>query len=459
MHITFRITGRSADRPLTGSPIPSTVASDRASAASRDGIYYGWYIVALAFVAQAMSAGLQVYTFGVFLKPMTDALGLSRAELTSVQSFSILVNGVLALFIGPLIDRRGGRELMVVGALITGAGLAAIGLVQTLWQFYLVRGLVVSVGMLCMGSLVVNVALANWFVRRRGRAVAFAAMGVSVAAIVLPPLTQWSIEQFGWRATWGILGALVILLVTAPAALIMRRRPEDMGLHPDGDSAAAAEQARAARPADDRRWTRAAALRTPAYWLIVLAFSLGSVGMMGMLIHTYPYLTDQGFTPGHAARAMSVLGIAGLISKPAWGLLVERIQSRWCAALEFALCALGVAAISAAESETVMYAAIFLFGIGIGGVLTIQEIVWADYFGRLSLGRIRGVAMPFSIIASAGGPVFAGRVFDLTGSYRLVFPVFIATYLVAMTLILLARRPRPARPAGAPPPILETAGA
>jgi MFS family permease len=155
--------------------------------------------------------------------------------------------------IGPLIDRRGGRELMVVGALITGAGLAAIGLVQTLWRFYLVRGLVVSVGMLCMGSLVVNVVLANWFVRLRGRAVAFAAMGVSVAAIVLPPLTQWSIEQFGWRATWGILGARVILLVTAPAALIMRWRPEDMGLHPDGDSAAAAEQARAARPADDRR--------------------------------------------------------------------------------------------------------------------------------------------------------------------------------------------------------------
>lgn len=408
---------------------------------SRGGLYYGWYIVALAFIAQAMSAGLQVYTFGVFLKPMSEDLGLTRAELAGVQSFSTLVSGVLALAIGPLIDRRGGRELMVGGALIAGAGLAGVGLVHNLWQFYLIRGVVVTVGMLGMGGLVVNVALSNWFVRRRGRAIAVAAMGISVAAVVLPPLTQWLITRVGWRGAWGVLGLLVILVVTMPAALIMRRRPEDLGLQPDGDAATRTATGPPAPDADEYAWSRAAALRTPTLWLLMLAFALASMGLMGMLVHTYPYLTDRGLSAAEAARGLSLIGIAGLLCKPCWGLLVERFAARRCAAAEFLLCAAGIGLIRFAQDTTLTYAAIFLFGLGVGGVMTVQEVIWAEYFGRLTLGRIRSVAMPFTIASSAGGPVFAAWVFDATGSYRGAFLLFILTYLVAAALISLARRP------------------
>lgn len=410
--------------------------------AARSALYYGWYIVAIAFIAQAMSAGLQAYTFGVFLKPMSDDLGLSRAEMSSVQSFSTLVNGLLALGIGPLIDRRGGRELMVVGALVAGTGLAGIGLVQNLWQFYLVRGVIVTIGMLCMGGLVVNVALSNWFIRKRGRAIAFAAMGISVAAVILPPLTQRLIAAFGWRGAWVVLGLLVITLVTVPAALFMRRRPEDMGLRPDGDREVSPSESASVPTREGVVWSRAQALRTSTLWLLMISFALASMGLMGMLVHTYPYLTDAGFSPAEAARGLSMIGLAGLICKPVWGLLIERFEGRRCAAAEFILCAAGIVAIASAQGELAMYGAIFLFGLGVGGVITVQEVIWADYFGRLTLGRIRSVAMPFTIASSAGGPVFAGWVYDVTGNYRAAFAIFIVTYLAATVLILLTRRPR-----------------
>jgi MFS family permease len=184
-------------------------------------------------------------------------------------------------------------------------------------------------------------------------------------------------------------------------------------------------------------------MRTPTIWLLMISFALASMGLMGMLVHTYPYLTDIGFSPGEAARGLSMIGIAGLICKPVWGLLIERFQGRRCAAAEFLLCAAGIVAIALARGEPAMYGAIFLFGLGVGGVITVQEVIWADYFGRLTLGRIRSVAMPFTIVSSAGGPVFAGWVYDVSGAYRAAFLVFITTYLIATVLILLTRRPRP----------------
>jgi len=409
-------------------------------------IFYGWYIVGLAFVAAMMSSGINAYSLGIFLKPMTEELAWSRTDISLGQTLSTGIMGVLGLFIGGTLDRRGGRALMVIGAVVAGLGFILLGQVHTLWQYYVVKAGVITVGMAGMGAMVTNVAVSNWFVQRRGRAIAISAMGTSVAALVLPSVAGWMIDSFGWRTAWGVLGVAVWVLLIPPAWVIMRRRPEDFGLEPDGGASvgkAAKRETEGQRARDGAIWTRRQAMRTPALWLLILTFGVGSMGFGAMLLHLIPYLTDTGFTRAEAAAGFSLIGLAGLLSKPLWGLLVERIASKYAAALEFLILGAGIALILASSSVPTMYASIFVLGVGVGGIMTVQETVWADYFGRITLGTVRSIGRPFTIVSSAGGPVFAGAAYDIGGSYEVAFLTFVVTYVIAAGLILVTREPVP----------------
>ncbi len=412
-------------------------------------VYYGWYVVGIAFIASMMSAGVQAYTLGVFLKPMTAALGWSRTDISLGQTVSTFATGILALVVGPIMDRRGGRVLIVIGAAVSGLGFIALGQVHTLWQYYLVRGALLTVGSVGMGTLVVNVAISNWFVRMRGRAIAIGSMGVSVSALIMPPLSTHLIAAFGWRTAWAVIGVLVWIVVIPAAAYVMRRRPEDHGLEVDGGAPPAGHVTRV-RTAGDVRWTRRQAARTPALWMLIVSFGFASMGLGAMLLHLYPYLTDRGFTPGEAAAGFSTIGITGLISKPLWGVALERYETRLCACAEFLSMGLGILLVLLIRNVATMFGAIFVLGIGIGGVITVQEVVWANYFGRLTLGTVRSIGRPFTIVTSAGGPVLAGAAYDIGGSYTVAFIVFVITYVIAAGLILVTPQPRP--PAGSEVP-------
>ena len=411
-------------------------------------LYYGWYIVAVAFVASMMSSGVQAYTVGVFLKPMTEELGWTRTDISLGQTVSTVVTGLMAVVVGPLIDRRGGRLLMVVGAFIGGLGFMLLGQVHELWQYYAIRGGLITVGSVGMGALVVNVAISNWFIRMRGRAVAIGAMGISLSALILPLLSTQVIDAYGWRAAWIVIGAFVWLLVIPTAALAMRRRPEDYGLEPDGGPAPPGSRARNVGELGDARWTRAQVLRTPTLWMLIATFGLSSMGLGAMLLHAIPYLTDIGFSRAQAAAAFGMVGAAGLMSKPLWGLALDRFQTRYCAASEFLLMAAGMVLILAINGVVMMYVAIFVFGLGIGGSVTVREVVWANYFGRLTLGAVRSVGRPFTIVSSAGGPVFAAAAYDIGGSYHMAFVTFIGTYVLAAAMIMVTPRPSPPRASG-----------
>lgn len=412
-------------------------------------IFYGWYIVFAALVASMMATGLQVYSLGVFLKPMTEDLGWSRTDLSFGQTISTLCSGAVAFWVGPLLDRHGGRVLMVIGAVAMGAGFVALGLVHALWQYYLVKGVLVTAGSAMAGLVVVNVAISNWFIRRRGIAIGIAAMGVSVAALVTPILSTALIDAYGWRAAWMILGSSIPLLIVPLSLFVMRRRPEDHGLEPDGGpgDGRAPSKARAASMAlQGVIWTRRQAMRTRSLWMLSAAFSLGSMGLSALFLHLVPYLSDAGLTSGQAASVFGMVGLAGLISKPAWGFALDRFNTSYCAASEFLLMGLGLFAITVTDHVVALHAAVFLLGLGIGGVSTVQEVVWADYFGRATIGMIRGLTRPFTVLSSAGGPVFAALAYDTRGSYELAFYVFIGTYVAAAAVILVTPYPTPPLP-------------
>ncbi len=433
----------------------------RVMSIARGRFYYGWAIVAVGFVIEFFFVSLRSYGAGLFLKPMTQEFGWTRATYSLIQSFSFVVDGFISPFVGPIIDKRGGRGLMIFGAIIGGGSIAALGLVQGLWDFYLLRGVAVTVGIVCAGPLVINVAISNWFIRRRGKAVAFSLMGVSLGGAVLSPIITHLIATYGWRWAWVICGVAVWVMIVPPVALFIKRRPEDIGLLPDGDSPLEGKQAsvverRATRniPGEEF-WTRGEAIRVPALWLTVVGFGFANLGSAGLTLHLYAYLTDIGLPEVTAATVFSAHAVALTAAKIGWGVVLDKYHVRHCATAAFVFLAVVIALLSAVSlrpSVLLVYVIGILLGLGLAGQAPVQEVLWANYFGRLSLGSIRTVASPFAIIFSAGGPFFGGWAYDRFGSYQVAFAFFAFAYIVGAVLVYFARAPKKA-PKEGPVPI------
>ncbi len=409
------------------------------------GLYYGWWLVGAAFVAQLVSVGAQNYIIGPFMTPMSDDLGWTRSEFTLARTIGQFVLAGAGLFIGVQVDKAGARRLMQVGVLILGATLFAISYVQTLWQWWLLNGIALTVGAAMIGNLVVNVTLSKWFVEKRGRAVGFAAMGVSFAGIAITPSTTLIIDAIGWRDTWKVL-AVAAPLIILPISLLMRRAPEDHGLHPDGrtDAEIAAGGGQAAAADFAGSMTRQQALRTRTFYLVVFGFGLGALSIGVMLVQTIPYLTDAGYSRGMAAFMITLTSIPAMATKPLWGWLVDKVDPRRLAATGFFINAISMLAIVAAVRsgiEPAVWIAFFMLGFGWGGLIPLQEVIWGSFFGRRYLGSVRSAALPFALILQASSPVLSSYYFDRVGNYDGAFFAIAALAILAMLLLLSAKRP------------------
>ncbi|MDO8670036.1 MAG: MFS transporter, partial [Dehalococcoidia bacterium] len=354
----------------------------------RGRLYYGWAIVAVGFVSEFIFVSLRAYGGALFFKPMTQEFGWNRATYSGIQSFGFVVDGLVSPFIGPIIDKRGGRVLMIIGALIGGGGMIALGLVQSLWDFYFLRGVVITIGIVCAGPLVINVAISNWFIRRRGKAVAFSLMGVSLGGAALSPVVIYLIGAYGWRWAWVIWGMAVLVILIPLAASFIKRRPEDFGLLPDGDSPIKDRQADGVTRKANRNipseafWTRGQAIRTPALWLSVAAFGFATLGSTALGLHLFPYLTDIGLEDGTAAAIYSTHAVALTISKLFWGGFLDKFHVRHCGMAAFAFLSaatVSLVAVSFRPSVWLVYIAGILLGFGLAGQAPVQEVLWANY--------------------------------------------------------------------------------
>lgn len=428
----------------------------------RPRLYYGYYLVLAALVAQFVSMGAGNYVLGPFLEPMTDDLGWTRSEFTIARTIGQVVLAGCGLFVGTHVDRHGGRRLMLVGTVVLAASMVGLSVIEELWQWLVVYGIAASTGAAMTGNLVVNVTLSKWFVVLRGRAVGWASMGVSLAGVALTPATTAMIDAWGWRSAWrGLAVGAVLLLV--PAALVMRRAPEDHGLNPDGTTAeqAAGEAGERARVDMAESLTAREALRTGAFYLLVVAFGMFVVTIGVMLLQTVPFMTDAGYDRATASLMVALASVPALLSKPVWGWLMDRYPPNRLAALGAAVTGLSMVIITSsvrAELDAGAYVGFFVLGLGWGGLIPLQEVIWATFFGRRHLGAVRSAAMPFSLVIGAGAPLLASWYFDQVGNYDGAFYAVAAMNATAAVLLLFARRPvRPPRPAepgaGVPAPV------
>jgi MFS family permease len=395
----------------------------------------------------AVSFGsLVIFTFGVFMKPLSGQFGWSRTQVSLAFTLTAMTVAIFSPFIGRTVDRVGARKVLLPCVTVYGIAFCCLSLVKTLAGFYAIYVLLGAVGngttQLCYARVI-----SAWFDRRRGLALATMMAGVGAGAIGIPPLTTWLIAAYGLRGAYLLLGASIFVLGLVPAALWLRETPP-------GDGGASPEAVSPRLPG----MRAAEASRTPVFWLLLTGFFLFSVSVNGSVAHLIPLLTDRGIGAATAALAASTLGVLTLCGRLLTGVLLDRYFGSRVAGIFFAIAAVGVAILSQAHEVTIAFVGAALIGLGMGAEADVMPYLISRYFGLYSFSEIYGYAFTAYAIAGALGPLLMGWSFDRFHSYSTVLLALAAAMFVgAMVLASLPHYPQLAgdtklSPAMAPQP-------
>ena len=413
--------------------------------------FYGWVIVAVVAAGGFSSSTESFPVLGVFLRPITEDLGWSRAAFTAPVSIGGLLGGMLALLTGPLVDRYGSRWALSIAFGLLGLSFVLMSLMDSLWQYYGIQVIARSMntGVLAVATAVI---IPNWFIAKRGKAVSLSAIGFPLGAAAMPLYVQGLTTAWGWRTATVGAGILIWVISLIPASLLLRRRPEDVGLLPDGAELPerGSEHTEATvKPTADLRKDReepthrlGSAMRQPTFYFIQAAGSLWWFGRTGVALHTIPYFTDQGFSAEFAVTALAIHSISAVPGTFLAGYLRDRFSVRWIITGDYALTAVSFILLLVADNTALVMVWAVFYGVVHGAANPLQRLMFADYFGRRHLGSIEGVSRAIQNIAQALGPLVAAAVYDATSSYRFIFAVFIGVNVVATLFIAMARAPQ-----------------
>jgi sugar phosphate permease len=412
--------------------------------AARLPFFYGWIILACACCAGFARQGPAVATLSIFVEPMTSAFGWSRTELSGAVSLGGIMAALLSPLIGPMLDRRGARIMLCAAVFVTGVSTMLLSLTQSLLAFY-VFFCIARMNFAGPFDIGIYGALNSWFVQRRGVATAIVNLAQMAGLVALPLIAYFAMAEKGWRVGWLAVGGTVLLVGFVPSWLFMVRRPEDVGLVPDGRPLAMPSPEAGPKGARslvaEPVFSRKEALRTPAFWLLSLYTMTVYPVQAGISLHQAPHLIERGLSPAAAAAIVSTFSLASALAGLGFGLVARRIGVR--TGLAIAGASLGASAVLMLGIATPEqgYVAACCFGLGIGGILTLLPLAWADYFGRASFGAIRGAALTVQVTAQASGPLVSGLLRDMYGSYVMPLACFAALSFFGALVALLARPP------------------
>jgi sugar phosphate permease len=412
------------------------------SLAARLPFYYGWVILACVCAAGFSRQGSAVATLSIFVEPMTHEFGWTRTEISAAVSAGGILGALVAPALGAFLDRNGARAVLGLAVLLTGVSVLLLSFTQSLAFFFLFY-CIARMSFAGPYDLGIYGSVVSWFVRRRAFATSIATLAQMTGLVAMPLIAHFVMQAADWRTAWVAIGVTVLLIGFVPTWVLHMRRPEDIGQRPDGDPAPQALAGRGASPAfaAEPAYTRRQALRTPAFWLLSLFTLLVYPVQAGISLHQAPLLIERGLDPTVAATAVSTFALLSAIAGFAYGFWPRRVALRF--ALALVGLSLGASSVLMANvhSAALAYGAAALFGLGVGGLLTMLPIAWADYFGRASYGAIRGVALSVQVLAQAAGPVLSGALRDWTGNYAVSLATFAALAFAGGAAALFAVPP------------------
>lgn len=407
--------------------------------------FYGWIVVAVVFVTMAIGVNART-AFSLLFPPLLSEFGWERGLTAGAFSFGFIVSAIMSPSLGRLMDRRGPVVVNELGVALMAAGLIGASLVSEPWHLYLALGVLVGGGSVCLGYSGQTLFLPNWFVRRRGLAVSIAFAGVGIGSVTVLPWMQFMIESAGWRTACWVLG-LVLLIVLVPINLLLHRRPEDIGLSPDGDAAPkpGAAPAQAANVVDPAwasiDWTLARAMRTARFWWIAFGYFCGLYAWYAVQVHQTKYLVEIGFGTDAAAWALGLVSLVAIPGQIALGHLSDRYGREWvwtAGCLGFAITYTALVALAQYPTPLLLWVMVVPQGALGYGLTSVFGAIVAEIFQGRHYGSIFGTLMLSAIGGGAAGPWLTGWLHDRYGNYDLAFWIGVGLSALSILAIWIA---------------------
>lgn len=391
-------------------------------------LYYGWWIVLTLAATETVSYGALYYSFSVFVKPLENAFSWSGAEVSFAFSLALVVSGLVGLAVGRLVDLHGARLIMSVGSVLAVLSLLAFSRAASLWNFYAAWALVgiASAAVLYEPAFV---AVTTWFDVRRGRALAVLTFIAGFASVIFIPLTGVLVGVYGWRAATVIL-ALIVLVVTLPLhTLVLRRRPEDLGLTRDGGPVRTGE--RLPRTLVGEGWATREAVRSAGFALVTAALFLNAFGGIGVQVHLVAFLREAHYSPAFAASAGGLVGLASLPGRIVFNWLGDRVSRASLLGLILVTQGASILFLIGQRGPWWIFGFVLVYGGVFGAITPLRAGVMGDYFGRKHYGAIMSVQNVFLTAGRGLGPLAVGFMRDATGGYTLAFWIVIGVSLLS----------------------------
>ncbi len=413
--------------------------------------FYGWVIVAVAFMNMCMSRGISS-SFSIFFLAILKEYGWSRAEISGIYSTYVLLYFCSALLIGMLVDRLGTRAVFPLGALLGGVGLAAASRSKELWELYFWFGIVTSMGVCAFAWLPTSSVLKIWFSRKFGTAMGITNAGIGLGMLTFLPLSQTLTQRFGWRSALLILAGIVLIIIGLFNVLLQRNRPSDMGLFPDGDPPeqeplskarsrhySRLEKQRSAT-GSELGWSIQQAMRTRAFWMLAIAFFCMPMVSFSLVLHQMAYVVDKGFNPIYAAWVLGLMGVVNSAGMIFFGSISDRIGREKAFTLSNVSMATSILMFSCLDlnREWTLWAYVVLSGLGQGVGATLFPPMVANLFQGAGFGKIMGMLSINLGFGGAFGAWLLGTIYDLTGTYQLGFILLVLILAAAVTAVWIA---------------------
>jgi MFS family permease len=404
--------------------------------------FYGWVIVAVSGLSGAFISGMTSWGLGIFVTPMQDEFGWNRTLFFLPLAVGALLSAIAGPLFGPAFDKRYGvRIAFAIGVFVFAGSLIAMRDVTGFTYYLLVYGVLGGLGQ--FGLISTRAILPKWFIRKRGRAFATAGSITSLGPLLFPFSLQLMISSIGWRDTWAVVGVTSLALMI-PAMTLIIRSPEDLGLHPDGDTPLPHEgphaSARPSAAATEISYTRQEAARTVRFWLLIAAVVTGTVSIRGMIPNIQPFFINQGLSATAASLSFSAYAVTTIIAAFVWGTYADRHGARVPFLLLTLVMGTSMGFLWIVDSQPIMFAAMTYLGVGVNSFFILGGLFVANSFGRLHYGGISGLFQPFNNAATYGGPLIFGVLYDLTNdSYGALFIFAVALWVLSFATAYLVR--------------------
>lgn len=398
----------------------------------KPGFYYGYIVVIAAFFVMAIMSGL-LYSFGVFLKPVSAEFGWTRAMTSGAYSVGLFIMGLFCILTGRLNDRFGPRIVATVCGFFLGLGYLLMSQINALWQLYLFWGLIAAIG-LSGGYVPMTSTAARWFVERRGVMTGIAAAGVGAGIIIVPPAANWLILSYGWRSSFIVIGIIALVLVIL-AAQFLKRDPGKIGQLPYGENEVTQENI----ISEARVFSLRKAIHTKQLRIVWIAYFLFGGCLHSGMVHIVPYTTDLGISAMIAANILAVVGGLSIVGRVGIGAISDRVGRKPSLIMGFALLAAALFWVMIAKEVWMLYLFAIIFGFSTGGLIALQPPVTAELFGLKAHGAILGTIVFGATTGGAFGSILAGYIFDITGSYYIAFLVSAVLTIASLILVSLLK--------------------